>query len=246
MLFSQHAPFATCHTKAQAKTTSLALTCFTLLLAISQPAWAAKAYQATYTASFKAQVNINGTLKRSLTEQQNGQWLFKDDISALLASIKESSELRIKNNKVIPLKYQYLRKVIGKKKKQTISFDWAKNQAVNKNSQVITLKDNTQDPLSYQLQLQLDLQNGHRGNFEYPYTKKNKIERLKFIEVGSEVIDTPLGKLKSIKLKLDRGPNAKRETFIWFSIKHNFIISQLKQTEADGKSYSIVLKELKL
>lgn len=246
MLLSQDTPSVTCHAKAQRKTSPLTLACLSLLLAISQPVLAAKAYQATYTASFKAQVNINGTLKRSLSKQGNGQWLFKDDISAFLASIKESSVLRINNNKVIPQKYQYLRKIIGKKKTQDINFDWTKNQAVNKNNQVIALQPNTQDPLSYQLQLQLDLQKGHRGSFVYPYTKKNKIELLKFIEVGSEVVDTPLGKLKSIKLKLDRGPNAKRETFIWFSIKHNFIISQLKQTEKDGKSYSILLKDLKL
>jgi len=215
-----------------------------LMLLSSTHSYAIEAYQATYSASLKSTVNISGTLKRSLRKSHNNQWLFEDDISAFLATIKESSLLSVSDNKITPHKYHYLRKVIGKKKKNDISFDWTKKQAISRDQSVMPLKSNTQDPLSYQLQLQLDLQKGKRGRFSYPYTKKNRIEELNFVEVGTEVIDTPFGKLESIKLKLERKNNAKRETFIWFSIENNFIISQLKQTEADGKSYSIQLEKL--
>lgn len=246
MLLRKISPHKTDNLPTQRKSYPMALACLALLIAISQPTFAAKAYQATYSATVKAQISINGTLKRSLSRQKNGQWLFKDDISAFLASIKESSLVSIKDNKVTPINYRYQRKIVGKKKKQNISFNWDKKQAVNKDNQVMILAAQTQDPISYQLQLQLDLQNGHTGDFVYPYTKKNRIEVLTFIKMGNEVVETPLGKLNSIKLKLDRGPNAKRETFIWFSIKHNYIISQLKQREADGKSFAILLQDIKL
>jgi len=215
-----------------------------VILLCSGHAYALEAYQATYTASLKSSINISGTLKRSLSKSANNQWFFEDDISAFLASIKESSLLSIKDGTVVPHQYHYLRKVIGKKKKNDISFDWTKNQALSRDKSIIALKSKTQDPLSYQLQLQLDLQKGKRGRFSYPYTKKNRIDELNFVEVGTEFVNTPFGKIKSIKLKLERKNNAKRETFIWFSIKHNFIISQLKQTESDGKSYSIQLEKL--
>ena len=215
-----------------------------LLLSLSGYSYALEPYQATYSVSLKSSISMKGTLSRSLTKNTSGQWLFEDEVSALLASIKESSLLSIENDKIQPLHYRYLRKVIGKKKKQEIQFNWKAKQAVNLDKKIIPLQPNTQDALSYQLQLQLDLQNGQRGSFHYPITKKNRVEVLKFIEVGEEVVDTPLGKLNSIKLKLDRGNNAKRETYIWFSIADKFVISKLKQTESDGKSYSILLSKL--
>jgi len=215
-----------------------------LLASFSLPSFAIEAYQATYTANIKSGLNFSGTLKRSLSKASNGQWLFQDKISSMLASIEESSSLNIDNNQIQPLKYHYLRKVLGKKKKRDINFDWSKKTAVNRDNQSYSLRSGTQDSLSYQLQLQLDLQRGIRGDFSYPIAKKGAVSNIKFVQVGREVIDTPMGKLDSIKLKLDRGVDAKRVTYIWFSTKHNFVITQLQQTEADGKSYSIVLKKL--
>ncbi|EPJ49493.1 MAG: hypothetical protein OFPII_00450 [Osedax symbiont Rs1] len=222
----------------------IAISCGLLLSSISLSSYAIEAYQATYAANFKSKISFNGTLKRSLSKTADGQWLFEDNISSLLASITESSQLKINQANVQPVKYHYLRKIFGKKKKRDISFDWAAKQAVNRDNKVIQLPEHSQDRLSYQLQLQLDLQQGKRGNFSYPVIKSNSVDILKFIEVGTEYVSTPLGKIKSIKLKLDRGSNAKRETFIWFSLQHNFIITQLQQTESNGKFYSIILNKL--
>ncbi|EPJ43030.1 MAG: hypothetical protein OFPI_44890 [Osedax symbiont Rs2] len=215
-----------------------------LLACISLPSYAIEAYQATYTANIKSGLSFSGTLKRSLSKASNGQWLFQDKISSMLASIEESSNLTMDNNQILPHKYHYLRKVLGKKKKRDIDFDWSKKTAVDRDKTSFSLPLGTQDSLSYQLQLQLDLQRGVRGNFSYPIAKRGAISNIKFVQVGREVIDTPMGKIDTIKLKLDRGADAKRVTYIWFSIKHNFVITALQQTEADGKSYSIVLKKL--
>jgi hypothetical protein len=218
--------------------------CTLLLSSYSTLGHAIEAYQASYEANIKTKVGFSGTLKRSLSKNAAGQWEFKDKISSLLASIDESSQLNISNNKVQPTNYNYLRKVLGKKKKRHIEFDWKNNTAVNRDQKSFALKPNTQNRLSYQLQLQLDLQQGKRGKFSYPVAKGDSIHTMKFVEVGTELVKTPMGQIKSIKLKLDRGKNAKRETYIWFSLKHNFVITQLRQTESDGKSYSIVLNKL--
>jgi hypothetical protein len=221
-----------------------AICCTALLSLFSASSFALDSFQAVYTANVKDKLNFSGTLKRNLSKKADGQWLLKDNISSLFASIEESTVMNINGSKVQPLKYHYLRKVVGKKKKRDIDFDWSTKQATNRDNKKIALSANTQDPLSYQLQLQLDLKNGKRGKFSYNVAKKSSIDVMKFVEIGTEVIDTPMGKLKSIKLKLDRGSNAKRETYIWFSIKHNYIISKLHQIESDGDSYSLVLKKL--
>ncbi|MFT5708948.1 MAG: hypothetical protein ACI9ES_003255 [Oceanospirillaceae bacterium] len=220
------------------------ITCALIIAAFSTFSFAIEPFQATYIANIKSKIDFNGTLVRSLTKEKNGQWLLKDNISSFLASIEESSQLKISGNSIQPQNYHYLRKVLGKKKKRDITFNWAQKKAVNRDNKTFSLLTNTQDRLSYQLQLQMDLQRGQRGNFSYPVAKKDSIDTMKFIELGTEIISTPIGNLKSIKLKLDRGANAKRETYIWFSTEHNFVISQLLQIETDGQSYSIVLNKL--
>jgi hypothetical protein len=214
------------------------------LSTISFASYAMSPYKATYTADIKSSVSFSGTLERSLSKNSNNQWLLQDNVNSLLASIDESSQLNISNDNVQPLKYQYVRKIFGKKKKRNVDFNWSQKKAVNRDKETISLIDNTQDRLSYQLQLQLDLQKGKRGILSYPVVKGGSIDILKFVEVGTETIKTPLGNLKSLKFKLDRGSNSKRETFIWFSTKHDYVISKLQQTEDDGKSYAITLEKL--
>jgi len=214
------------------------------LSTISFASYAITPYKATYSADIKSSVNFSGTLERSLSKNSNGQWLLQDNVSALLASIDESSELTINNENVQPLKYHYERKVFGKKKKRDVDFNWSQKTSVNRDKETVSLIDNTQDRLSYQLQLQLDLQKGKRGVLTYPVVKGSRIDTLKFVEIGSETIKTPLGNLTSLKFKLDRGANSKRETFIWFSTQHDYVISKLQQTEEDGKSYAITLEKL--
>lgn len=214
------------------------------LSTISFASYAITPYKATYSADIKSSVSFSGTLERSLSKDNNGQWLLQDNVNSLLASIDESSQLNINKDKVQPLKYQYVRKIFGKKKQRNVDFNWPQQHAVNRDNETISLIDSTQDRLSYQLQLQLDLQKGKRGALSYPVIKGGSIDTLKFVEVGTETIKTPLGNLKSLKFKLDRGSNSKRETFIWFSTKYDYVISKLQQTEDDGKSYAITLEKL--
>lgn len=67
---------------------------------------------------------------------------------------------------------------------------------------------------------------------------------IKFVELSTDVVKTLIVNIKSIKIKLDRDANAKREKFLWFSLGHDFVITQLQQTESDEKPYLIVLNEL--
>lgn len=210
----------------------------------SLPALALDAYQATYTANIKSGLNFNGKLKRSLTQTEDGRWLFKDNISSMLASIEESSLFSLEGNQIKPATYHYLRKVIGKRKKNDIDFDWKQMSATNIDGKTFKLIPGTQDALSYQMQLQIDLKNGKRGNLSYPITKKDRLDTIKFSDQGNEKIDTPLGTFDTIKMKIDRGENAKRTTYIWIAPEKNFIITKLHQTEPDGKSYSIILEKL--
>lgn len=220
------------------------ISCTLVLSTYSTLSQAIEAYQATYEANIKSKVTFSGTLQRSLTKSVAGEWLLKDNVTSLFASIEESSQLKIADNKVQPQNYHYLRKVFGKKKKRNITFNWSDNSATNRDGTTIALQKNTQSRLSFQLQLQIDLQKGLRGRFTYPVAKNASIDTMTFIEVATEVVKTPMGNISSIKIKLDRDANANRETFIWFSLEHDFVITQLQQTESDGKSYSIVLNKL--
>ncbi|MBN3560674.1 DUF3108 domain-containing protein [Aliamphritea spongicola] len=203
-------------------------------------------YKAVYASEWDLGFSLNGEAVRQLQRLDNG-WQLSLDASAMVASLSESSKLRFSPEGVEPRSYSYQRKVLGKKTREALSFDWQNHQA---NSQItddpwqLDVPTGALDKLSYQLQLRLDLING-REALEYKVADDGKLKTYRFVREGEEDITTELGTFKAVKLRRDRGTNSKRQTWIWFAPELNYQLVKLLQSEKDGKQYSLVLKELK-
>lgn len=224
--------------------------CLTFALGVLAPLASAQPLQsftATYQSAWDVGVPLDGEVQRSLTQTPNGNWLFKTTASALVASVQESSHLDISANQVIPQSYHYKRKVLGKKREARLTFDWQQakvhNDVENKPWEM-TITPGTQDKLSYQLQMRLDLKAGKTGPFSYQVADGGKLKTYKFKLMGHEKLQTPLGELDTIKVARDRGPNADRKTYIWFAPAEDYLIVQLRQVESDGKVYALALKSV--
>ena len=61
---------------------------------------------------------------------------------------------------------------------------------------------------------------------------------------AEQTITTPLGKLRAIRVKRDRGDDNTRSTWIWFAPEHDFIVVRIEQQEANGKRYQLKLEQL--
>lgn len=204
-------------------------------------------FKAIYESQFDVGFSLSGEVVRSLTATDNGQWLFQNRISAMVASINEQSQLRFDNQQAIPQHYYYKKKVLGKKRESVMSLNWTDGMADGKKGDTewsLKIPTGTQDKLSYQLQMRLDLKAGKTGPLHYTLADNGRLKTYRFNVVGEESVTSPLGTYPAIKVEMDRGENADRETYIWFAPALDYMIIKLAQTEPDGKAYALQLKSV--
>ncbi|MEH6577858.1 MAG: DUF3108 domain-containing protein [Amphritea sp.] len=202
-------------------------------------------YRAVYASQWDLGLSFSGDAIREL-RQQGDNWSLSIKASALIAKISESSLLNYNNGTVQPARYEYHRKVLGRKRDTILQFNWSKGSVLNDTAEPPWSMDipvGTLDKISYQLQLRLDLIN-KKKELVYQIADKGQLKTYRFKRVGNETIKTDLGEFDVIKIQRDRGENSKRETFIWLAPELDYLIVKLHQIETDGKEYTLLLNKL--
>lgn len=191
---------------------------------------------------------FNITVTNRLTQVSNNQYqlLFKFD--SMLGSITETSQVNWDDNKklVVPQHYVYKRRGLGKDRDADLRFDWSNKTVTNhvqKSNWQMNVLAGVQDKLSYQLQLQQDFIAG-KEKFSYKIADGGHLKEYKFEKVGEEILETPLGKVKAVKVKRSRENDA-RVTYAWLAKEWNYLLVRLQQEEK-GDSYTIYITKASL
>lgn len=203
-------------------------------------------FKAYYQAQFDLGINVSGEATRELSALPDGQWQLSMKASALMARIEESSRFEIRQQQLRPLEYRYQRKVFTNKKQLRQLFDWANGTLVStfkEHSAVLQIEQQTYDNVSYQIQLWRDLSAG-MSEMHYTLADRDQLKTLEFDRVGEEIIVTPAGQFKTIKVRRDRGEGSARKTTLWFAKGLEHLIVKLEQIETDGKQYVLLLERL--
>lgn len=193
---------------------------------------------------YKAKLyGFNITVTNRLTKTDDGMYnlIFKAD--SMIGSITEQSQIRWdpKQQTISPMKYTYARRGLGKDRNAELLFDWKGKTVTNnvqKTSWEMDIAQKVQDKLSYQLQMQQDLLNGHES-FEYQIADGGRLKKYKFTTVGEEMLETPLGKVNTVKIKRSREDN-ERVTYAWLAKDWNYLLVRLQQEEK-GEAYTIYI-----
>ncbi len=205
------------------------------------------AFKATYTTAFDMGISLSGEAVRQLQQTENGQWRFSSEAAAMMAGISEVTRFNYYPSEPIqPVSYRYHRKVLGKSRKASVDFDWDKlsvTTVVKDKPWKMQVPTGTQDKLSYQLQMRLDLLEG-KTDMSYAVADGGKLKEYRFKVTGEEEVDTPYGRYNAVRVMRDRGEDANRETLIWLAPELDYLIVRLEQTESDGKTYALLLKNL--
>ena len=209
-----------------------------------------RSFQAIYTSQWDVGMNVAGTAERSLIKNDNESYRLTTDARALVASLTESSLFRLIGDQIQPNHYRYQRKVLNKTSDVEVAFDWPNQKVKNTaegSSWVMDIVPHTLDKQSVQLRLQLDLAaipavDGKA--YAYEVADGGYLKTYIFIAEGEDLIETPLGKYMSVRIKRDRGESTDRETWIWFAPELDYTIVRILQKEADGKRYQLDMKQL--
>ena len=160
--------------------------------------------------------------------------------TSMLASLTESSQFSWDHEQIKPIRFTHERKIFGHSKRNTLSFDWHKQEIISTHKGKTRYINNelaALDRLSFQLQLQHDLSSNIEDKV-YRIADKNKIKEYAFKIIGEEVITTALGKLNTTKVKVVRDNN-KRVTYVWLARDWHNLLARLEQYENDDKKFSL-------
>lgn len=190
--------------------------------------------------------NIVVTNRLTQLNSSEYQLLFKFD--SMLGSITETSRMLWDSEKkvVIPQHYIYKRRGLGKDRDADLRFDWNKKIVANhvqKSQWQMDIVEKVQDKLSYQLQLQQEFIAG-KEKFTYKIADGGHLKEYKFEKVGEEILKTPLGKVRTVKVKRSRD-NDERITYAWLAKDWNYMLVRLQQEEK-GDAYTIHITKASL
>ena len=209
-----------------------------------------KPFTATYSVLHKSKKVGKGT--RKLTYQEDGtvEYSYETDISWLIFSDtrKETSIVTLKNNTVIPQKYEYIREGTGRDKHYVWEFNAQNNTATDlKNDRTVEVdfSQPLQDTLSYHLQHRLKMiAHPEQRQFVYPVIKTSgKVKNYVYQYDGEEELMLPYGLIKTIRLKREI-IEKKRITYAWFAPELNYLLVKLYQVKAGAEQFEAQLTNL--
>ena len=240
------------------------LTCFIAPLSLAQSQEIAsdtpvQPFTSTYSVIHKS--DPVGTATRQLKKLADGtfEYSYHNHIEWLIFSDdrRETSILKVDNNKVTPLSYQYNRSGTGRDKFYHWTYDHTASTAKNiKDERTINVDftNGLQDKLSYHLQNRINLINAYKAHtaneaakldkqttFTYPViSTSGSIKDYVYQYDGEEEIILPYGLVKTVKFKrevLDK----KRVTYAWFAPDLDFLLVKLYQVKAGVEQFEAQL-----
>ncbi len=222
-----------------------------LLAAAALPSQAAgpiEAFQARYSIHY-GKLPI-GESERSLARAANGDYLYTTRTrstglaEALIRDrISEQSRFRYVRGRPQALEYRYER--VGGKRDRAIhvQFDWRRKLArgvQDGRPWQVALQPGVHDALLYQLAASLDLQRGQR-TLSYRVADEGELKPYELAIEGEEVLDTPLGRLATVKL---RRLDDERDTTLWMARDLAYLPVRIEHVETDGKRFSARIQSL--
>lgn len=203
-----------------------------------------KPFSASYTADWK-QLPMSGTAERSLSKDGD-TWTLNFKAAMMIASLTESSTIKVDKDALLPQSYHFERGGLGKTKKVDLTFDWASKfvTGTDRNDAIkLPLNRGVVDKSTYQLALQQDVAAGKKS-MSYQVVDGNEIETYDFRVLGTEKVDTKAGQVDAVKVERVRDPTqTKRITVLWFAKDWSYLLVRLQQVETDGKEYNIMLQD---
>ncbi|MDF2445534.1 MAG: hypothetical protein K0S46_770 [Moraxellaceae bacterium] len=202
-----------------------------------------------YTASYHFNLDnkLSGTATRTLERRGNNAWRYTFAASAPIATARETSDFRFDGRTVTPLGYWQERKIFLSQRKSQAQFDWKSRTGTGtrdgKPSVQYKLLPGTLDALNMEIQIRRDLKDLGKLGGPYALATPKEISPLTFVVEGEELLSTPMGKLRTLKVsRKHHDPN--RHTTFWLARDYSFLPAKVVQKD-ESALYVIELTGIK-
>jgi len=208
-------------------------------------------FTATYTVEWKGMSAGISTLE--LARDDSGGYIYRSKNLArgifrvaFPDAITQTSTFDVKGGTVIPRKYE---SDDGSKKTDrdvSLTFDWdakrARGTAEDKPVDA-PVKPGTQDALSVQMQLMMELAAG-KSPTSFWLIDKNEAKEYQYTREKTESVDTPLGKLDTVVYKSQRTGSDRFMRF-WLAPSLGYVPVKAERRRGDKLDFGLKIKDLK-
>lgn len=224
--------------------------CLLMLLAAAAPSLHAQQV-IEYSARYKASANgISALAQRTLEKTSASAYRLSNTLQAeifdqLIAKLEQTSEFELVAGKLIPQSYSYLLSGISSESK-TIAYNWDAAIALSTEddrSWSIALTGSELDQLSHQFVLRQLIQSSTLTEFEFNLIDEDEVETHRYRVIADEVLQTPLGRLNTVKLQRVRAAEDDRQTIIWLARDWDLLLVRIDQVSASGLSIKLELEQ---
>lgn len=219
---------------------------FSLISSIQATPLILEPYRATYINRVDASVSFSGEAVRQLKQLDPETWELSVEAAAMMANIQEVSRVKLSEGQLLPLSYDYRRKILTRTRQAQLRFDWEAGQVttdIDDKPWRMAIHPGVHDKLSYQLQMPNDLKNG-LTQLEYTVADGGQLQTYVFQVTGEDQVETPAGTFTALRVERDRGEDSDRATLIWFAPELNYLVVRLEQVEPNGNRFALLLKSL--
>lgn len=194
---------------------------------------------------YTAGLPIAVAAERRLSRVDGDTWQLELVASNLLGSIRETSRFTWAGCVPRTLEYRYLREGLGREREAVVRLDRAAGLARVQHSRRGELEyaigPDTTDKLALSLGLQCLLREGGALVFDVAEEKRRSEHR--FVVEGEELLETPAGTLRTLRVLRDRGEDSERQTRLWFAVERDYALVRLVQEE-DGKRHELMIEAM--
>lgn len=187
---------------------------------------------------------------RSLRAIGDNQWQTELSAKNFLGSIRETSTFHWLGCVPITTHYEYKRKGLGQSRSAQLTLaqqDATPNAVLTKEGKIsreFDIASDTTDMLALPLAIQCRLQQrGDSAPLAFNVASEKRHETINFRIMGTEMVKTPAGQFKAIRVERQRNGNASRNTLMWFAPEHNYALVRMKQ-EDGSSTYEMKLNKL--
>ncbi len=186
----------------------------------------------------------------SLARHSESTWLYSRTSEAvgwishiLSGKITEQSIFNWNNGMQI-LSYHYDRN--RDEKRVRLKFDWRNMKVINDingDPWKMALSPGTFDKLSANLALAVHLSSG-KTSVHLPVADGGKLKIYDFNIIGEEPIDTPMGKIKTMKISRNKRGREDRQAWLWLASELNHVIIKVEKYDGSDRLFSMIIKSL--
>jgi hypothetical protein len=204
-----------------------------------------------YEAVYKTKLNgFNVKIKRRVQVSESQVSISVDAKRFWFGFHEDSVLVDNRDGVLVPATYDQKRTGVSKKHDKELVFNWTDSTVLDSlkpDKSPLAVDRPTYDKLSYQTQMRLDLmRDPDLQHLEYCVTNGTRNRVYSLDRLGEEIVDTPLGKLRTIRWERT-GDDDERQVLVWVAADWDFLLVRIDQTKLpDGKTERLILQSAKI